>query len=89
MNPKIIIHYTSDIKLGLWNYPSLPTEKIHAAAVVIFTDGIHFRCVKNRWAFSAEDEKIPLSMLVPYLMQYEKYFTKEDLLIALAYETTT
>jgi hypothetical protein len=64
-------------------------RKLQEAAIVIFSDGRYFRCVKNRWGYADSDEKIPLTLLVPYLMQYEEHFTKEDLFAALAYETTS
>jgi hypothetical protein len=64
-------------------------ELLDYAAIVIVSDGTYFRCVKNRHDTLARDEKIPLESLAAYIMRYEQYFTKEDLVEALIYETTS
>lgn len=90
MTPKILIVHNADLGRGKYNYfDRIETRMLHQAAIVIISDGRHFRCVKNRWDIVGEGEKIPLSLLTAYLMLYEDKFSKQDLFAALAYETTS
>lgn len=66
-----------------------PCKKLLCAGLAIVADGEYFRCVKNRYDSVAEDEKIPLGLLNAYIMRYSKYFSKEDLVNALVYETVS
>lgn len=86
MTPKILIHYTNNIEA---KYIPPSFEHLACAYLAFVVDGKHFRCIKNRWDTPHHKEYIPLRFLTPYIMGYEEYFTTEDLVNALVYETTS
>jgi hypothetical protein len=87
MPPKIIINYTNVLKGIL--YLNNSYGDTGSSAIVILTDGKYFRCLKNRYDTPHDNEFIPNSLLTAYLMRYESHFSKQDLIDALVYETTS
>lgn len=51
--------------------------------LLIVKSPTHFRCIKNRWDETADDEKIPNSLLKAYIMQYKENFSNEELIDSL------
>jgi hypothetical protein len=65
--------------------PDYLYRPIFMANLVFVKTKTHFRCVKNRWDdVSAPDEKIPNSLLAEYILTYEGFFTKEELIECIA-----
>jgi hypothetical protein len=86
MNPKILIHYTSDLNSDK-NSLCINARKLYSCEIFILTDGNRFRCLKNRYGYIYEDEVIPNNLMTAYLMRHESEFSKQDLIDALVYET--
>jgi hypothetical protein len=59
------------------------SQDLCQANLVILRTSTHFRCVKNRFDYSSNDEKIPNRLLEAYLLNYVEYFTKEEILNSL------
>lgn len=90
MQTKILITYTKSVK-GKLNFfgHSFTSRDAHSCEILILTDGEHFRCIKNRYDSPHKEELIPNSLLTAYLMRYESHFSKQELIDALVYETTS
>ncbi len=56
---------------------------MYMANLVFLKTESHFRCIKNRWDYNDNDEKIPNFMLGAYINRYAKYFSKKDLITAI------
>jgi hypothetical protein len=90
MNPKILIHYTSALSLKTSLFDCGYSHTLLAnCAIFILTDGTHFRCLKHRYITPDKNEFIPNRLLTAYIMCHESEFSKQDLIDALIYETTS
>ena len=58
-------------------------NSIHKASLVIVKTRTHFRCIKNRWSETCEDEKVPIYLLNQYILNALEGFTKEQLITML------
>ena len=59
---------------------TLPLRSVHEANMVIIKSPTHFRCIKNRWEETTNDEKIPNYLLKDFLLKYKDQFTPKELI---------
>ena len=76
------VNHINDATNTLRSY-NVRSEQLFQANIVIAKTPTHFRCIKNRFDISEEDEKIPIFLLTPYLMRYKDNFTVEELMNSL------
>lgn len=62
---------------------SISMRDIFQANMAIYRTRTHFRCVKNRWEQTSEDECIPNFLLKDYILNFSKYFTTEEVIESL------
>ena len=66
--------------IGSFGSYGINQKELYKAYLVIVKTRSHFRCIKNYWDPTCEDEKIPIDLLSPYLQRYAGYFTHEELM---------